>query len=189
MSMDRIARVSARNGSIADQLRRSAESIALGAGHSPGRKIYHYQLARGSAGECIAALTQLNRRKPSEMIALSRTSANMVSPMLTAPIDSHNPTVATPAFPAPCRPPHVARRSSPASPASFLVIVPFETSIPFRPPSFRDDRSHRMLIAFRGDRKPAANAAGRTAQPIALPTRRIGPPRNASRAGKRGGTT
>jgi four helix bundle protein len=114
MSVNRIARVSARNGSIADQLRRSAESIALGAGHSPGRKIYHYQLARGSAGECIAALTQLNRRKPSEMIALSRTSANMVSPMLTAPIDSHNPTVATPAFPAPCRPPHVARPSSPA---------------------------------------------------------------------------
>ncbi|HUF67590.1 MAG TPA: four helix bundle protein [Longimicrobiales bacterium] len=55
-SVDRIAHASARNGSMADQLRRSAESIVLnfaeGAGHySPGRKIYHYQLARGSAGD------------------------------------------------------------------------------------------------------------------------------------------
>jgi four helix bundle protein len=62
---------------MADQLRRSAESIVLniaeGAGHySPGRKIYHYHLACGSAGECIAALTHLYRRKPSEMTASSR---------------------------------------------------------------------------------------------------------------------
>jgi four helix bundle protein len=92
-SVDRIARVSARNGSLADQLRRSAESIVLniaeGAGHySPGRKIYHYQLARGSAAECIAALTQVNRRRPSEVIASSRRSANMISAMLTALIHS-----------------------------------------------------------------------------------------------------
>jgi hypothetical protein len=67
--VDRIARASARGGSIAGHLRRSAESIVLniaeGAGHySPGRMIYHYQLARGSAGECIAALTHLYRASP-----------------------------------------------------------------------------------------------------------------------------
>jgi four helix bundle protein len=92
--VDRIARVSARNRRIADPLRRSAESIVLnfaeGAGqYSPGRRIHHYQLARGFAGECIAALTHLYRRNPSEMIASSRGSANMVSAMLTALVHSH----------------------------------------------------------------------------------------------------
>jgi hypothetical protein len=55
-------------------------------------------------------------RKPSEMIASSRRSANMISAML---IHSHetrrnHPRLSRPMSPAPCRPPHVARPSSPA---------------------------------------------------------------------------
>jgi hypothetical protein len=44
------------HGRLIEAIRRV--NVAEGAGHySPGRTIYHHQLARGSAGERIAALT------------------------------------------------------------------------------------------------------------------------------------
>jgi hypothetical protein len=62
------------HGQPADAIRRAiVQNVAAGVGHySPGRTIYHHQLARGSAGERIATLTHLYCRKRSELIVSSR---------------------------------------------------------------------------------------------------------------------
>jgi hypothetical protein len=161
-SVDRIARVFARNGSMADQLRRSAESIVLniaeGAGHySPGRKIYHYQLARGSAGECIAALTHLSSQAlrydrvcragpptwsrqccpPSS--TRSRPGGNHPRlPRRSSPAPRRPPFVARPMSPAVRRPPHVARRSSPAPRRPPFVARPMSPAVRRPVPVGRD---------------------------------------------------
>ena len=105
---------------MADQLRRSAESIVLniaeGAGHySPGRKIYHYQLARGSAGEWHRRThTSLSSQalRNDRVVAQVRQHGNADRPHPLA----RDPAV-PPAFPAPCRPPFVAPRvARPSSP-------------------------------------------------------------------------
>ena len=67
---DRVHEVASRGRCTSwrrDQLIRSSESAVLntveGAGHyQPGKKIYHYELAKGSAEECKAALRLLRRR-------------------------------------------------------------------------------------------------------------------------------
>ena len=78
-----------RHDALADQLVRAANSVILNiaegaAHHSPGRKLFHYQTAHGSAAECIAALTRLHRRTPSPVLHAARRTANMVCTMLTA---------------------------------------------------------------------------------------------------------
>lgn len=75
--------------SDADQLKRAAESVLLnlsegGAHYAPGKKAYHYQLARGSAGECIGSLTRIERRGYGKSIARARRTANMCCILLTA---------------------------------------------------------------------------------------------------------
>ena len=87
--VDGIARGRVGDRSIHDQLRRAAESavlnIAEGAGHyAARRKAFHYGVARGSASECVAALTRLNRRHPSPPIHEARRCATMVCTLLTA---------------------------------------------------------------------------------------------------------
>ncbi len=87
--VDRIAEDRSIARSILDQLRRAAESVVLniaeGAGHfSPGRKIACYQIARGSAAECAAALTILKQRHSSPLIDEARRTANMICTMLTS---------------------------------------------------------------------------------------------------------
>jgi four helix bundle protein len=67
--MDRALREVGCGSALSIQLVRAAESIILniaeGAAHfSPGRKRYSYQIAHGSAGECIAALTRLKISTP-----------------------------------------------------------------------------------------------------------------------------
>jgi four helix bundle protein len=73
--------------SLADQLQRAADSVVLniaeGSAHfSPGRKLYHYQTAHGSAAECVAALTRLRAQNPNLNIFRARTTADMISGML-----------------------------------------------------------------------------------------------------------
>lgn len=93
VSADGIARSLVRSPSLADQLRRASESVVLniaeGAAHfTTGRKIYHYQTARGSAAECLAALNHVNRLRPSDAARSARNNANMVCMMLTGLIRS-----------------------------------------------------------------------------------------------------
>ena len=76
-------------GSLADQLTRCAESgvlnIAEGAAHRAcRRKLYHYQIALASCGECIGGLDRLRDRYPNADIRIVRRHANMMSVMLAA---------------------------------------------------------------------------------------------------------
>jgi hypothetical protein len=136
---------------MADQLRRSAESIVLniaeGAGHySPGRKIYHYQLARGSAGEwhrrthtSLSSQALRNDRVVAQVRQHGLGNADRPHPL------ARDPAV-PPAFPAPCRPPFVARPSSPA-----LRRPPFVarlSSPALRRPPFVAHRSRRPPLGF-----------------------------------------
>lgn len=78
---------------LADQLRRAADSVVLnigeGAAHfSPGRKLYHYQTAHGSAAECIAALTLIAQRHRHPAAHRARNTANMISTMLMGMIQT-----------------------------------------------------------------------------------------------------
>ena len=83
------------------QLVRPAESIILniaeGAAHfSPGRKRYYYQIAHGSAGECIAGLTRLAGLYPALDLRYLRRDADMICVMLTALIQRLNETESHP---------------------------------------------------------------------------------------------
>jgi hypothetical protein len=71
------------HGQPADAIRRAiVQNVAAGVGHySPGRTIYHHQLARGSAGERIASLTHLYCRKLSDMIVSSRRDSTASGPV------------------------------------------------------------------------------------------------------------
>jgi four helix bundle protein len=89
VNVERIIRSVVRSPTLADQLRRAAESVVLniaeGASHfSPGRKIALYQIARGSAAECMAGLSHILRMHPLPEVRSARNDANMVCVMLTA---------------------------------------------------------------------------------------------------------
>ncbi len=86
--VDAILRGLDRRDRICEQLRRAVDSVILniaeGAGHyGPGRKVALYQIAHGSATECIAALTRLDRRRPTRATRAARRTANMICIMLT----------------------------------------------------------------------------------------------------------
>jgi four helix bundle protein len=75
------------SASLADQLRRCADSIVLniaeGAGHSrPGKKVYHYQIAHAESWECIAALNLLQHSNPGINLKYAYQTATMVGRML-----------------------------------------------------------------------------------------------------------
>jgi four helix bundle protein len=87
--VEALLRVARCSVSRADQARRSSESVVLniaeGSAHfSPGKKIYHYQIALGEAAECIAAMSLMRRRNPHIDIRLPRQTAELVSAMLVA---------------------------------------------------------------------------------------------------------
>ena len=103
-----------RHDSLADQLSRAANSVILNiaegaAHHSPGRKVFHYQTAHGSAAECIEALTRLHRRHPSPALRSARRIANMVCIMLTSLIHAQEKRRRPSARPAVRLPPSVSR--------------------------------------------------------------------------------
>ena len=75
--------------SLKDQAVRCAHSIVLniaeGAGHvSPGKKIYHYQLAHGESWECIAALGRIKKADPRSHTTGANHKAKLVSRSLTS---------------------------------------------------------------------------------------------------------
>jgi four helix bundle protein len=75
--------------SLADQGRRTADSIVLNIAEgsalfSPGRKIYHYETALGSAAECIGVLARLRRRNPHLDLTRARRLAELISAMLVS---------------------------------------------------------------------------------------------------------
>ena len=75
--------------SLKDQALRCAHSvlfnIAEGAGHwSPGKKVYHYQLSRGSSWECKAALNRIAHADPSVDIVAADRNATFASVLLTS---------------------------------------------------------------------------------------------------------
>ena len=145
-SVDRIAHASARNGSMADQLRRSAESIvqhvAEGAGHySPGRTIDHRPRLRWRAhrrthrtlssqalrsDRAVARVRQVgldNADRPHPLARYPATTPPSPAPRRpprvarpTSPVVRRPPFVARPASPALRRPPFVAHPSSPVVP-------------------------------------------------------------------------
>ena len=85
--VDAVSRLARIFGSLAGQLTRAANSVVLniaeGAAHfSAGKKIYHYQLAYGSAEECIAALRRIQQHRPAVSVEREIRKANMVMMML-----------------------------------------------------------------------------------------------------------
>ena len=79
---------------LADQLIRAVDSVILniaeGAGnYSPGRKRLHYEIASGSAAECVAALTRILRQRPCQHAEDALQKANMILVMLTRLIARH----------------------------------------------------------------------------------------------------
>jgi four helix bundle protein len=87
--IDTVLRNARCTQSLADQARRTADSIVLNIAEgsalfSPGRKLYHYETALGSAGECIAALSRLRRRNPGLDLNRPRRMAELISAMLVA---------------------------------------------------------------------------------------------------------
>jgi four helix bundle protein len=79
--------------SLADQAARTTESIVLniaeGSAHqTPGQKSRHYQIARASAGECIACLDLIRRSDPRAFTDPARRNAQLVSRMLAPLIES-----------------------------------------------------------------------------------------------------
>jgi|SRR5690606_25578173 len=77
------------SASLRDQLTRAAESVVLniaeGAGHvMPGRKAYHYGIARASVNECIGGLPILQLRNPGINFIPLRRMGDMQCTMLTA---------------------------------------------------------------------------------------------------------
>ena len=81
------------SAALRDQLLRAAESVVLniaeGAAHfSPGKKVYHYQLAHGSVSECLAVLARVAARNPDVDLRPARRKGEMIAIMLHALIKS-----------------------------------------------------------------------------------------------------
>jgi four helix bundle protein len=87
LAVDQVVRDCRVRKHLEIQLVRAADStllnIAEGAGnYSPGRKRFHYEIAHGSAAECIAALTRILNQRHCSHAEDARRKANMLCVML-----------------------------------------------------------------------------------------------------------